>query len=126
MQLFVSKSKGESQSITQSIRSSCPAVRKRVTLVRIYPTSEEQDGGLSETGPSEENWGEMTWRENRRLAAYFAGFIKSREKEGWFFFNTVELRGVKFENPVVSTLLLPFSRYIKLNSVWRTLFLIKK
>ena len=40
-----------------------------------------------------------------------------------FFFNTVELRGGgKLLQSVVSTLLLPFCRYIKWRFVMRTLF----
>lgn len=37
------------------------------------------------------------------------------------FFNTGEYRGVNFENPFFSTLLLPFCRYTKLSFVLRTL-----
>ena len=41
---------------------------------------------------------------------------------GGVFFNTVELRGDKLLESVVSTLLLPFCRYVKLSFVLRTLF----
>ena len=40
---------------------------------------------------------------------------------GSVFFNTVELRGDKLLESVVSTLLLPFCRYVKLSFVLRTL-----
>ena len=47
-------------------------------------------------------------------------FSKQREMGG-VFFNTVELRGDKLLESVVSTLLLPFCRYVKLSFVLRTL-----